>query len=260
MESAWKKGDGAVVTCEDYYKLQDALGIRQGEEGELPDALLLPWPVEDSDDGGRTVVVLKVDALNAAIRKEGKKKELAQPPAPPLPAAATRPNKKRKTSNGTCSGWRDLTMIEACMGSGRLARSFAEAGGWAVEGVERNPRAIEYPNGWTLERHDGSPVMVRPGQGPLLPKVRLHIKVLRDIRPESLPTVDYIHFALQCTSVSKAAGAAHKRTAEDNFMGTSAACKEYNQDLNHAIQICRNQLARNEDFKFSFEAPEVKQP
>jgi len=142
-----------------------------------------------------------------------------------------------------------------CMGSGRLAMELGKTKGWSMSGVEREVSRPEYDDEYLIDPRKCSD---REG------KIHLWICSLRDVRPQDLATVDFIHFSLNCQSVSNAAGGKHGRVEANEFFGTTEAANEYNQDLMHAIRICQDQLDRrdatgnkiNEHFKFIFEAPQ----
>lgn len=197
----------------DYQLLADAMGV-----DSLPDALLLPWRLPDA---------------SCLIVHPGKAKSGRRQPAP-RPRAQSMPSPKPRA----------LVGFEVCMGSGRLAKALARKG-WEMTGIEREVAAPEYDDDEAAE-----PLLAHP-RGSTPGRIKLLIKSLRDIRVADFPTVDYMHFSLDCTSVSNAAGNKHGR--QEDIMGTSPESREYNQDLMHAIFICKDQMARpnNADFKFT---------
>jgi len=198
----------------DYQLLADAMGV-----DSLPDALLLPWRLPD--------------ASCLIVQDPGKVKSGRRQPAP-------RPRAQSMSSPKP----RALVGFEVCMGSGRLAKALARKG-WEMAGIEREVAAPEYDDDEAAE-----PLLAHPG-GSTPGRIKLLIKSLRDIRVADFPTVDFMHFSLDCTSVSNAAGNKHGR--QEDIMGTSPESREYNQDLMHAILICKDQMARpnNADFKFT---------
>ena len=207
---------GQREECVDYTTLQTALGV-----GSLPEALLLPWPLSE---------------VHAHVFNPGRVKAGRKQPSPRTPPET---GSSSGGGRGTLA-MRKLNGYEVCMGSGRLSKALARKG-WEMTGVECEVQAPEY---------DGE-LLVHPTRGS--GRIKLKVQSLRDMPVSQFPTLDYIHFSLNCTSVSNAAGGKHGRTEESRFLGTTPESQQYNQDLMHAFLIIKDQLARpgNAAFKFT---------
>ena len=116
------------------------------------------------------------------------------------------------------NGLRKLRIAEFFMGSGRLTMAFKDYGVDALC-IERDVKAPEY-DGKYLVKPQGPPFpqpgdavkAMRAAKTSAEGKAFLELCSARDLRVVDLPTLDYIHFSPQCTSVTRAAGDKHLRT------------------------------------------------
>ena len=257
----------------------------------------------DSDDEHVDIGDERVDSddehVDAAAPTARRRRQAPQEEdEPPLVAGGGDMPRRRRGAVGRVSIKRSLRCAEFMMGSGVLTRKMVSHGKAHVLGVERQVNAPEY-DGTCLKRPPTG--AAKPEVGDALkamrlalrkgecPQVFLEICQCRDLQPEDLPTLDFAHFSPQCTSVSRAAGSKHKRTASDPdgpFLGpkNDAVCREYNADrarptlkprksqgvanllpdrvlhtlsVSWIFEVIRDQIRRpnNAGFKFTLEAP-----
>ena len=262
-----------AVQSGDVSREEDATAEQLAKYGfNLVTVLVAYVPCWSQKFGVRSDVVNSSAAVAAAVTLPA----AVPPPLAPLPPAASSATGidvagsrvapvRGAPALGNRSGRpRKLRAGEFMSGSSRLAKKLIQYGA-DVLCVEREVDAPEY---------DGKS-LVRP-HGPSAPgtqaaamreasmsashapaKAYLEVCQCRDLRPFELPTLDYAHFSPQCTSVSNAAGDAHKREEDDGFLGSDECCREYNRDLAWIIDVIHDQKRRpgNESFKYTIEAP-----
>ena len=122
-------------------------------------------------------------------------------------------------------------------GSGRLAKA-ARRRGFRMLTLDRDAEAPEF-------------------DAVLLPREEHWVRSLRDVPPEELPTLDYVHFSPNCASTSPLAASKHRRMDHNDYQGVSAACKEWNQDMMHFCCMIKHQRSRpgNAHCAFTLEQP-----
>ena len=194
---------------------------------------------------------------------------LGQVAAAPPPVAAPPRRTAAGKKQAAAPGMRKLRVGECMGGSFRLLNKLCTALGADGVGIERDVDAIEWQGTLAgLRPSSQSPPAdavaemraadVRPGRCP--PRAYVQICSCRDLRPEQLPTLDYMHFSPECTSVSRCAGDAHPRTHANGYLGADddECSKEYNRDLAwiHRVIVDQQNRPGNEAFKFTIEAPE----
>ena len=134
---------------------------------------------------------------------------------------------------------RCLRGAELGCGTARLAKA-AMRRGFEMIALDRKIEALDYDE--ELLPRDSDAVW---------------IKELRDVRPEAMPTLDYLHFSPSCNSTSLMAASHHERVESNDFQGTSEACEWWNSDCMHFYTMVQHQRNRpdNEHCAFTFEQP-----
>jgi hypothetical protein len=85
--------------------------------------------------------------------------------------------------------------------------------------------------------------------------VQLHEHRLREIDPEKLPYLDFLHGSPDCSTYSRQAQGKHKRGAANGYAGVSPNAQEAAKDLEHFVRLLRRARTVNPEVLFTLENP-----